>query len=157
MSHDRKLESSAVTPRDEDVDSLGLLLAELRVPVREGFASRVMSSLPAPAWKKSSRAQWLWAAAAVLLLFSGSAILLGLGDSALGGSAAAVAELLAATLSAGAGFAAASWSGLGHAVDAALDGSISALIGLGLAAVGANLLLLRLVRRRAHARNRSAE
>ena len=55
---------------------------------------------------------------------------------------------MVATLAAGAGFLAASWRGLGAMVDAALDGSVTALLALGLAALAANGLLLLLLRRR---------
>jgi hypothetical protein len=119
-------------------DALDRLLAQARVPVREGFTRQVMSALRTDGAARRGRARWEWAAAAgvAAALVAIAAVLLAGADT--GSSVAtSVLDLLAATLAAGAGFLAASWRGLGAAIGAALDGSVTAIAGLGLAALGA--------------------
>jgi hypothetical protein len=141
---------------DATPDALDRLLGELRVEVRSGFAMEVMARLPEPAWRprRSASREWVLAAVLAAVLVAVAALLLSSGGSEQG-VGTSVIDLLVATLLAGAGFLAASWGGIGATVDAALDGSIGALVALGLAAVAANgLLVLLLRRRRAAARAR---
>jgi hypothetical protein len=143
-------------PRIEDLvamdtpDALDRLLAEIRVPVDAAFTRRVMSRLPDAAWqrRRSRSREWVIAAALVGLLGITAAVLVTGGDASAPGVGTSIVELVVATVSAGAGFLAASWRGIGAAVDAALDGSISALLALGLMALAANGLLFVLLRRR---------
>lgn len=132
---------------EQPLEPLDRLLAEDRVPVREGFSTQVMSSLPKASWQSQSSRPWLWVAALVAAFALGGTLLLGTGG--VGGSPiGAVADLLVTTLTAGAGFLTASWSGIGTVVDAALGGSTAAILGLGAAALAAYALLFGLLRRR---------
>jgi hypothetical protein len=143
-------------PRIEDLaamdtpDALDRLLAEIRVPVDAAFTRKVMSRLPDAAWqrRRSRSREWLIAAALVAVLGIAAAVLVTGGDGAAPGVGSSIVELVVATVSAGAGFLAASWRGLGATVNAALDGSVSALLALGLMALAANGLLFVLLRRR---------
>ncbi|HVR27941.1 MAG TPA: hypothetical protein VMS86_00275 [Thermoanaerobaculia bacterium] len=135
---------------DDTPDALDRLLAEVRVPVREGFTRQVMSRLPesrTPPRRVVSR-EWAVAAGLAAVLVAVAAVLLAGGDGTGADVAASVVDLIAATLAAGAGFLAASWRGLGETIGAALDGSVTALAALGLAALAANGLLFLLLRRR---------
>jgi hypothetical protein len=135
---------------DETVDALDRLLAEARVGVDPSFSRQVMSRLPEASWRprRSARGEWLIAAALAAALVVLAAVLLTGGDAAQPGVGGSVVDLVVATVMAGAGFLAASWRGLGTAVSEALDGSVTALVALGLAALAANGLLLLLLRRR---------
>ena len=135
---------------DDSPDALDRLLDEIRVPVDPAFARQVMSRLPDADWRprRSARHEWAIAAALVAMLATIAAVLVTSGEASASGVGASIVDLVVATVSAGAGFLAASWRGIGVAVDAALDGSVSALVALGLAALAANGLLLLLLRRR---------
>jgi hypothetical protein len=143
-------------PRIEDLaaldtpDALDRVLAEIRVPVDPAFSRAVMGRLPEPEWRgrRSRSREWAIAAALVTMLATIAAVLVTGSDASAPGVGASIVELVVATVSAGAGFLAASWRGLGTAVNAALDGSVSALLALGFAALAANGLLLVLLRRR---------
>jgi hypothetical protein len=135
---------------DDAPDALDRLIAELRVPVDRDFTRQVMSRLgEARADRaRASRREWAVAsglAAALVLL---AAMLVAGGDGAQGGVVGSTVDLVMATLAAGAGFLEASWRGIGEAVTAALDGSVTALVALGLAALAANGLLFLVLRRR---------
>jgi hypothetical protein len=135
---------------EEAPDVLDRLLAELRVPVAPGFTRQVMSRLPerAPRRERAWGREWTIAAAIAAVLIALAAVVLAGGESGAPGVATSIVDLVVATFAAGAGFLAASWRGLGATVNAALDGSASALLALGLAALAANALLFVLVRRR---------
>ena len=135
---------------DDAPDSLDRLLAESRVAVDPAFTRQVMSRLPEPAWKPShsARREWAIAAAVAAFLLVAAAVLVTGGEAAEPGVGTSIVHLLVSTLAAGAGFLAASWRGLGVMVNAALDGSWSAILALGLAALFANGLLVVLLRRR---------
>ena len=141
---------------DEAPDALDRLLAEVRVPVDPAFSRQVMSRLPDADWRPRRSARREWAIAAALAACSLlAAVLVTGGEAAEPGVGASIVDLVVATLAAGAGFLAASWRGIGETVDAALDGSVTALVALGLAALAANgLLFLLLRRRRAPVRSR---
>jgi hypothetical protein len=134
----------------ETPDALDRLLAEVRVPVDAAFSRQVMNRLPDPDWRRhrSRGREWAIAAALAATLAVLAAVLVAGGDGSGAGVGSSIVELVVATVSAGAGFLAASWRGLGAAVDAALDGSVSALLALGLMALAANGLLFVLLRRR---------
>ena len=135
---------------DEAPDALDRLLAEARVAVDPAFTRQVMSRLPEPAWKpsRSARREWAIAAAVAAFLLVAAAVLVTGGEAAEPGVGTSIVHLLVSTLAAGAGFLAASWRGLGVMVNAAFDGSWSAILALGLAAFFANALLVVLLRRR---------
>jgi hypothetical protein len=135
---------------DDAPDALDRLLAESRVAVDPGFSRQVMSRLPEVAWRRqrAAKREWAIAAAVAALLLVVAAVLVTGGDAAQPGVGTSIVDLLVATVSAGAGFLAASWRGIGAAVNEALDGSVGALLALGLAALAANALLFLLIRRR---------
>jgi hypothetical protein len=135
---------------DDSPDALDRLLAEIRVPVDRAASRQIMSRLPAADWRprRSARGEWAIAAALVAMLAALAAVLVSGGESSAGGVGTSIVDLVVTAVAAGAGFLAASWHGLGAAVDAALDGSVTALLALGLAALAANGLLLVLLRRR---------
>jgi len=145
---------------DEAPDALDRLLAEARVAVDPGFTRQVMSRLPETTWSqaiggtrdtsptRSARREWAIAAAVAAFLVVAASVLVTGGEAAQPGVGTSIVHLLVSTLAAGAGFLAASWRGLGVMVNAALDGSWSALLALGLAALFANGLLVLLLRRR---------
>jgi len=147
---------------DEAPDALDRLLAEARVAVDPGFTRQVMSRLPETTWNqrqaiagsrdtsptRSARREWAIAAAVAAFLVVAASVLVTGGEAAQPGVGTSIVHLLVSTLAAGAGFLAASWRGLGVMVNAALDGSWSALLALGLAALFANGLLVLLLRRR---------
>lgn len=135
---------------DDSPDALDRLLNEIRVPVDPAFSRQVMSRLPDTDWRprRSAHREWAIAAALVAMLAAIAAVLVTNGEASAPGVGSSIVDLVVATVSAGAGFLAASWRGIGTMVDAALDGSVSALVALGLAALAANGLLLVLLRRR---------
>ena len=137
-------------PDQNTPDALDRLLAEARVAVDPAFARRVMSRLPAAEWSvgRSARREWAIAAAVAAFLIVAAAVLVTGGEAAEPGVGTSIVHLAISTLAAGAGFLAASWRGLGVMVNAALDGSWSAILALGLAALFANGLLVVLLRRR---------
>ena len=147
---------------EEAPDALDRLLAEARVAVDPAFTRQVMSRLPEATWSpktanagaagalpgRSARREWAIAAAVAAFLIVAASVLVTGGEAAEPGVGTSIVHLLVSTLAAGAGFLAASWHGLGTMVNAALDGSWSALLALGLAALFANGLLFVLLRRR---------
>jgi hypothetical protein len=135
---------------DEAPDALDRLLAEIRVPVAAGFSRQVMSRLPAdlPRRERKAHREWAVAGALAAALIVIAAVLVAGTESSQGGIAGSIVDLAVATLAAGAGFLAASWRGLGQTVAAALDGSATALVTLGLLTLAANGLLFLLLRRR---------
>ena len=137
-------------PDQDAPDALDRLLAEARVAVDPAFTRQVMSRLPEPEWtpSRSVRREWAIAAAVAAFLLVAAAVLVTGGEAAEPGVGTSIVHLVVSTLAAGAGFLAASWRGLGVVVNAALDGSWSALLALGLAALCANGLLIVLLRRR---------
>ena len=136
---------------DDSPDALDRLLAEIRVPVDPAFSRQVMSRLPDADWRPtaigcaaSGRSPRRWSPCSPPSPPCSSAAAMARGA----GVGTSIVDLVVTTVAAGAGFLAASWRGLGTMVDAALDGSVTALLALGLAALAANGLLLLLLRRR---------
>ncbi len=132
------------------------LLRESRVVPREGFRAQVMARLPAhPAWAPapavSGAARWRLPVAALLFLAVAAALLIGLDPRGMESAAsasgliAAIGGMLSSTLLAGAGLIGASWRGVGMALGEAL--TLPQQVVFGVAVVGLNLLLFRLVRR----------
>lgn len=126
-------------------------LAEVRQPVRAGFALEVVRALPAAPWEAS--APRAWRAPLLLLLSLGglSAVLLGRAAAGLEpharffGAIGALADLLQASLVAGVGLLGASWKGLGLGVAEWLASSKLNWIAAALLVIGINYLLVRIV------------
>lgn len=126
-----------------------------RAPVDEGFTRRVMEALPEPAWARRRAGSWRVAVAlfAVLATIGGLLMAAGIPESAAAspvvGTFAAVGDFLVASVLSGAGLLAASWRGIGLALEEMLGVGDLLLFGLGVVAVnGLLLLLLRSSRRR---------
>lgn len=140
-----------------EVQALDRLLEKSKIPVSAEFASEVMSGLPAAAWEARVPRNLVAALVAVVALVIGSTLLIGLSSDQLIAAAplaaiAAVAEMFRASALAGAGMLAASWKGLGIAIQDALGGSIWNLLGFGALVLCLNVLLFRLLSRRSLSR-----
>lgn len=130
------------------------LLTQARIEVRPGFKAEVTASLPPAGWSARSPRSW-WVAAMVLaLLGGGAALLTGLSAAQLQPASpflaamAAVSDMLASSVAAGAGLLGASWRGIGLALGEWLGASVPNTIAFGVLLVGINLLLVRRLRRR---------
>jgi predicted anti-sigma-YlaC factor YlaD len=141
----------------DDLLALEGLLQKNRVPVRPDFKDAVLSSLPTTGWENRHPKTWSFPAA-VFLLFAGIAAMLfgsaqlgtaGSGGVGGGGIAAllAVAEMLGATVLAGAGLMAATWKGFGLAFEEVIASPMSLGV-LAVLVVSLNLGLFTLLRRR---------
>lgn len=154
MASEEKTTASGDRRVEEAADALDRLLVVARVPVREGFAREVMERLPETPWRRRRKREWAMVASMGAFLAAVAAYLFASGEAPRVGFLAALVELAVATLGAGAGFLAASWRSLGQAVDAALEGSVATLVGLGIAVLAAYALLFLLLRRRRPAARR---
>jgi hypothetical protein len=156
---DRDPRAEAALAAEEAPDALDRLLAEIRVPVAPGFSRQVMNRLPAGRGYRlpAARREWAIAGALAAALIAIAAVLVAGGEGSQAGIAGSIVDLAVATLAAGAGFLAASWRGLGETVAAALDGSATALLALGLLTLAVNGLLVLLLRRRRAATARTRD
>jgi anti-sigma factor RsiW len=141
----------------QEVVRLQNLLEGASIPVDSQFSSRVMNRLPEAGWEARSPAGWRLAIAVFALLGLGSALLaLGEGDLSsempLVGTALALISLFRSALVAGGGLLAASWTGIGLALDELLGGSRVAFVVFGVLVLGIDLLFLRLLLRQRAAR-----
>ncbi len=132
-------------------DALDRLLASDRIMVREGFADGIMACLPEPRWQPARRMPWLIAAILVVALGVVGSLVVGsdAGARSALGTVAAMGDLFVSSLVAGAGFLAASWSSLGSFARQSFSTSPSSFVALGIAVLALNVLLFRVVRRRA--------
>jgi hypothetical protein len=131
------------------------LLTASRVPVPAAFKASVLERLPAAGWEARHPRSWAWPLALLAVLGSLGAAFAGLAAGRLEPASpvlsamAAVGGLLAASMVAGAGLLTASWQGLGVALSGLLDGRPANWIAFAVLVLGIDLLLLRLLRRRA--------
>jgi len=134
---------------------MGRLLAESRVEAPAGFTAALMAKLPAAGWEARHPRSWAWPLVLLALVGSLAAAFAGLAAGRLEPASpalsaiAAVGGLLAASLTAGAGLLTASWQGLGVALSGLLEGRPLNWIAFAVLVLGIDLLLLRLLRRRA--------
>jgi hypothetical protein len=153
---DRLAADEALRREQRELGRLHELLVAGRVAARPGFADEVMAALPetAPAWQTSARRRllgWRSAVGALAAMLALALGLLGLGGASLQpasplvSAAQAVIDFGAAAALSGAGMMAASWRGVGMALQAALD--LPALVVFGIGVVAVNALLLLLLRR----------
>ena len=130
------------------VDNLERLLVASRIEVGESFRDEVMSGLPSAGWEARAPRTWIAAAVVALLFALGSALLIG-GASEQATSAVPIAalsaiwDLLATSALAGAGLLAASWKGLGLAMQDVLGQSIWNVVAFGALVLCLDILLLR--------------
>ena len=145
------------------LESLHRILAEDRLPVRPGFAARVMAALPTAWWEKRRASagvpRWALPLAMMLALALGAALLLG-GAEETGrftGLGLALLDFVQVTFLAGAGMLFATWRGVGWGLEHLMADS-----GLSLAAVAVfvlflNLLFFSMLRRRPKAAEESSD
>lgn len=131
---------------------LGESLQAARLAVRPGFQSAVMAALPATGWESRSARSWAWPAALMVALGAAAAAVLASGSSAdrgpVAGALGALVDLMVTATQTGAGLLAASWQGVGLAVQDLFGGSALRLGVFGLGVLCLNLLFFRLLRRR---------
>lgn len=152
----RLAEHLSSCPRCREERNLLLALdAELeaaRVSVREGFTEQVMTSLPPAPWEAQRPRAWRLPLAAAAGLLALATLVLGLGGSegldALPAAVAAVSDLFATALLAGAGLLAATWKGTGLVVERTLADSTGGFVAFTVLVVSLNLLLYSMLRRR---------
>jgi anti-sigma factor RsiW len=136
----------------EELERLQLLLGESVVEIDERFSREIMERLPEAAWETRSMAGWriaigvffLLAVSAGLLSFGGDRLV---AEVPLAGAAFALFGLFQSALLAGAGLLAASWTGLGMALDRVFEGSRMAFAAFGLLVLGLDVLFVRLLLR----------
>lgn len=154
---DRLAASSELRRERRLLASLRTLLAESRIPVRDGFRARVMSSLPATAWERQLGDErvpsWVLPVVLVVVFAAGGALTLAFGgsgasDSQAFGIASAIVDFFATTLLAGAGLLFATWRGVGLGLETLIADSGVSLVAMALLVVFLNLLFFRLLRRR---------
>lgn len=146
-----------------ELRSLFRLVAESRISVGEGFRQQVMDSLPAAGWQARNPRSWVAALIAVVALTISAAVLIGANTADLVSAAPiaaidAIWDLLASSALAGAGMLAASWKGLGVALQEVLGRSIWNWVAFGALVIGLDLLLIKVVlRQRAVASEETSE
>ncbi len=146
----------ALRREERDLGRLNELLAAGRIAARRGFTEDVMAALPETApWARRPLLGWRTAVAALAAMVALAVGLLGVGGtrlqpaSPLFAAARAVVDFAASAALSGAGMLAASWRGVGMAVQAALDLPATVVFGIGVVAINALLvMLLRRNRRR---------
>lgn len=134
------------------VARLETVLRESVVPVDEGFTREVMLRLPEAGWEARSFSGWRTALVVAVLLGAAAAFLSVGGerlatDLPLAGAAIALLGLFKSALLAGGGLLAASWTGIGLALDRLFEGSRVAFAVFGVLVLGLDLLFLRLLLR----------
>jgi anti-sigma factor RsiW len=135
----------------EDLLALEALLQKNRVPLRADFKDTVLASLPTTGWENRHPKTWGFPAAVFLLLAGIAAALFGSAHLSTAGSGASVllamADMLGSTVQTGAGLLAATWKGLGLAVEEVISSPVSLGV-LAVLVVSLHLLLFSLLRRR---------
>ena len=135
-----------------ELQAFDRLIDEAKIPVSSTFTSDVMKALPAAGWEARAPRHWIAALGAVAALLLTAALLIGVSSDQLMaaaplGAVAAVVEMFRASALAGAGMLAASWKGLGLAIQEALGDSVWNLVGFGVLVLSLNILLIRLLTR----------
>ena len=157
MTEDERLRFAAEVGNDPRLEAdrqcweaLHRILREDRIPVRDGFAEKVLTALPEPAWQPSSTRFYPGLVAALLICTIGATYLLaGLADQPLAGTGLALADFLQTTLLAGSGLLAATWVGLGFGLEKVFATSGASLAAFAILVTCLNLLFVSLLRRRA--------
>jgi hypothetical protein len=156
-----QLEAAATRPgvaeRRRELSSLHQRLAASRVEARPGFREQVLAALEPAGWEARHRRAWKLPVAAMVVLGSLAAMLLGRSaaeDGAAVGLASALSDFLVAVAVAGGGLATASWQGLHLTLTDLVGASVGTQIAFVVLALGANAALfagIRSVLRRARA------
>jgi anti-sigma factor RsiW len=146
--------ASCAECRDEraELQAFAALLRRSAVEARPEFRHAVMASLPTASWEARSASARTWrfpAAVLVLVGALGAGLLLAGSDTSSSGFSVllAVGGLFRAAILAGAGLLAASWKGLGLAVERVISSPVS-LGAFGFLVLCLNLLLISLLRRK---------
>ena len=137
--------------------SLRRLLEGDRIPVRPGFAARVMESLPQAWWERArvpaGLSRWALPLAMMLALALAAAWFLGSAEETprIAGIGLAVLDFMQVTFLAGAGMLFATWRGFGFGIEALAADSGLSLLALAAAVLCLDLLFFSLLRRRRRA------
>ncbi len=132
---------------------MGEALRQARLELRPDFRTAVLAALPPAGWEARTPRSWAWPAALVVIFGAAAAALLGAsgrGAATQGpvlGAFAALVDLMATTVQTGAGLLAASWHGVGLAVQDLFGGSVLRMAIFGFGVLCLNLLFFRLLRR----------
>lgn len=137
-----------------ELERLDQVMASGRVPVREGFRDEILAALPPAGWEAAHPRYWIASLALFLGVGGTAAALLSSGGGEvsslpLAGAFGAVFDLLRSAMLAGGGLLAASWKGMGMAVEKALDGSTLSWVAFGAVILGIDILFLRFLMRSA--------
>ncbi len=136
---------------------LGRLIDDSKIQVRDGFEDEVMASLPPAGWSARHPRTWWVAIAALAALGGGAALLTGLAAARLEpgspfvAAMAAVVDMVASSMAAGAGLLGASWKGIALALGDWIAASAPNAIAFGAVVVGVNWLVWQSLRRRRRA------
>lgn len=157
MTEDERVRFAAEVGNDPRLEAdrrswsaLHRILHEDRIPVRDGFAEKVLAALPEPAWQPGTTRFYPGLVAALLVCTIGATYLLaGLADQPLAGTGLALADFLQTTLLAGSGLLAATWVGLGFGLEKIFATSGASLAAFAILVTCLNLLFFSLLRRRA--------
>ena len=141
---------------------LDRLIADSAIEVEPSFTREVMDGLPAAGWESRSPRTWWLALAAVLLLSMVSLALVGsAGEDALVtlpiGAVSAIWDFASTSALAGAGLLAASWKGMGIALQDVLGRSVWNLVAFGVLVFCLDFLLLRTLWSRRTAAERAGQ
>lgn len=136
----------------QELERLHVLLGESVVEIDERFSREIMERLPEAAWEARTMGGWRIAVVVFLLLAATAGLLSFGGDRLaaeipLAGTALALFGLFQSALLAGAGLLAASWTGLGMALDRVFESSRMAFVAFGLLVLGLDVLFVRLLLR----------
>lgn len=139
----------AVAERRRELSSLHQRLAASRVEARPGFREQVLAALEPAGWEARHRRAWKLPVAAMVVLGSLAAMLLGRSaaeDGAAVGLFATLSDFLVAVAVAGGGLATASWQGLNLTLTDLIGSSIGTQIAFVVLALGANVALVAAIR-----------
>lgn len=141
--------NSALAEEKHALEGLHRLIADSRIPEREGFAESVYASLPVAAWEQRRSAWWLPVAMLLLFGVAGGALLTSAGTAVSGplGTVIAVADFFQTAVLAGAGMIGVTWQGIGIALDELLAASKLNVAAFAIGVLCLNVLFWRLLRR----------
>ena len=145
------------------LESLHRMIDDDRLPVRPGFAARVMAALPTAWWERRRASaglpRWALPLAMMLVLALGAALFLGSAEETgrFTGIGLALLDFMQVTFLAGAGMLFATWRGVGWGLEHLIADSGVNLLALAVAVLFLNLLFFSMLRRRPKAAEESAE
>lgn len=137
----------------QQVLALHRMLTDSRISPDASFEREVMEGLPSAAWEARSPRSWIAAVVAVLVLATGAGLLIGFSTTEVQAAVpvttlSAVWAMLSSSALAGAGLIAASWKGLGIALQQVLGESVWSMVAFGVLVLCLDLLLIWYLRSR---------